>query len=391
MPNDMGRRAATRRVTTPLPDSAAATEEAPPRIVLVLQGGGALGSYQLGVFEALEQAGLRPDWIVGTSIGALNGAIIAGNAPERRLERLSAFWQGLARPALLARWGGPWGGPWGGMELPFETVWRRMEALWLGVPGLYRPLGGPLGGMGGPALYDPGPLRAHLAGLVEEARLNEGAPRLTVGAVSVATGRMRYFDSRDERLTLDHVLASAALPPAFPPVEIKGEPFWDGGLCSNTPIEAVFADRQRRSAVIVAVQLWQPEGPAPGGVWETMGRMRDIQFASRAATNIAHQAELHHLRHVVRELEKRLPEALAGDPEVKELTAWGCGTRMHVLHLVARPMPDEAHLKELDFGLDRLWARRAAGLEAATRMLQRAPWREWPDARAGVLVHEEGE
>lgn len=348
-----------------------------PQIVLVLQGGGALGAYQVGVVEALEEAGLRPDWVIGTSIGALNGAIIAGSAAEHRLDRLSAFWQGLACPSLLSAWGG-----W---ELPFEPAWRRMKAMWLGVPGLYG-LGSPVGG---PALYDPAPLRRRLERLVDIEQLNAGAPRLTVGAVSVATGAMRYFDTREERLRLDHVMASAALPPAFPPVQLDGEPFWDGGLYSNTPIEAVFADRRRRSALVFAVQLWQPVGTAPGCVWETMGRMRDIQFASRAATNIAHQAELHHLRHVVRELERRMPGALRADPAVKQLAAWGCGTMMHIVRLVAHPMPDEAHLKELDFGADRLQARREAGRAAAIRLLRRAPWRQEPDPAVGVTVHDD--
>lgn len=355
------------------------TSEPPPQVVLVLQGGGALGAYQVGVCEALEEAGLRPDWVIGTSIGALNGAIIAGNPAERRLERLAAFWQGLARPSLLSAWGG--------RELPFEPAWRRMEAMWFGVPGLYG-LGSSLGSA---ALYDPAPLRERLERLVDVEQLNAGSPRFTVGAVSAVTGRMRYFDTREERLGLDHVLASAALPPAFPPVQLNGEPFWDGGLYSNTPIEAVFADRRRRSSLVFAVQLWQPVGTAPGSISETMGRMRDIQFASRAATNIVHQAELHHLRHIVRELERRMPEALRADPEVRDLAAWGCGTTMHVVRLVARPGSDEAHLKELDFGSERLRARREAGRAAAVRMLRRAPWRQQPDPAVGVMVHEDDE
>lgn len=379
----MKRNGSRTRAADAAPDDAArspsATTQPPAQVVLVLQGGGALGAYQVGVFEALEEAGLRPDWVIGTSIGALNGAIIAGNAAERRLERLSAFWQGLARPSLLSAWGG-----W---DLPFEPAWRRIEAMWFGVPGLYG-LGSPFGG---PALYNPAPLRAQLERLLDIEQLNAGAPRFTVGAVSAATGRMCYFDTREERLGLDHVLASAALPPAFPPVHVNGEPFWDGGLYSNTPIEAVFADRRRRSSLVFAVQLWQPLGMAPGSVWETMGRMRDIQFASRAATNIAHQAELHHLRHVVRELGRRMPEVLRADPEVKQLAAWGCGTTMQVVRLVARPMPDEAHMKELDFGTDRLRARREAGRTAAIRMLRRAPWLQEPDPAVGVVVHEEDE
>lgn len=186
--------------------------------------------------------------MIGTSIGALNGAIIAGNAAERRLERLAAFWQGLARPSVLSAWGS-----W---ELPFEPAWRRMEAMWFGAPGLYGP-GTPLGGA---ALYDPAPLRERLERLVDIAQLNAGAPRFTVGAVSAATGAMRYFDTRERRLGLDHVMAFAALPLAFPPVQVDGESFWDGGIYSNTPIEAVLAVRRRRELSSLRGAALAPRG-----------------------------------------------------------------------------------------------------------------------------------
>lgn len=233
----------------------------PERTVLVLQGGGAIGAYQLGVAEALEDNGIRPDWVIGTSIGAINGAILAGNPSERRIEALSAFWERTARPSLADAFG------WAPM---IADAWRRMEAAMTGVPGLYAPRAGL-----GAAPYDTAPMRESLEALVDFDRLNAGAPRFTVGAVNVRSGAMRYFDTTQDRITAAHVMASAALAPAFPAVEIEGEPHWDGGLYSNTPIEAVFSDPQRQSAVIVAVQLWQPGGKPPADFAEAMARAGD--------------------------------------------------------------------------------------------------------------------
>jgi NTE family protein len=347
----------------------------PERVVLVLQGGGALGAFQLGVAEALVQAGIEPDWIVGTSIGALNGAILAGNPPGQRIERLAAFWDGMARSSLADAWG------W----LPAAaSAWRRMEAMTAGVPGLYGPRFGP-----GAAAYDTAPMRHSLDALVDLDRLNAGAPRLTVGAVSVTRGLMRYFDTASQRIGIDHVMASAALAPAFPSIEVDGEAYWDGGLYSNTPIEAVFSDARRRSAVIFAVQLWQPVGMLPADIAAAVVRVREIRFASRATANIEHQAELHHLRHVVRELERRMPETLRADAEVKALAAHGCATTMHVIRLIAPPLAGDAGLKELDFSRAAIDERRHAGREAAMRMIERAPWREAIDPAIGVAVHDD--
>jgi NTE family protein len=347
----------------------------PERVVLVLQGGGALGAFQLGVAEALTEAGIQPDWIVGTSIGALNGAILAGNPPDRRIERLAAFWDGMARSSVADAWG------W----LPAAaSAWRRMEAMTAGVPGLY----GPRFGVGG-AAYDTAPMRRSLDALLDIECLNAGAPRLTVGAVSVTRGRMRYFDTASQRIDVDHIMASAAIAPAFPAVEVDGDFYWDGGLYSNTPIEAVFSDSRRRSAVIFAVQLWQPDGVLPGDIASAMERVREIRFASRAAANIEHQAELHHLRHIVRELERRMPEQLREDPEVKALAAYGCATTMHVIRLIAPPLSGHAGLKDLDFSRAGIDERRQAGREAVMRMIQRAPWQDAVDPTIGVAVHDD--
>ena len=347
----------------------------PEHTVLVLQGGGALGAYQLGVVEALEESGIRPDWVIGTSIGAINGAIIAGNPPESRVARLAAFWERISRPSIAEAFG------W---APALADAWRRTEATMAGVPGLYAPRAG-----FGTAPYDTAPMRASLDALVDFDRLNADAPRFTVGAVNVLSGAMRYFDTTGTRIGPEHVMASAALAPAFPAVEIEGVPYWDGGLYSNTPIEAVFSDPQRRSAVIFAVQLWQPEGDMPADFAAALARTREIRFASRAERSLAHQAELHHLRHVVRELERHMPEQLRATPEVKALAAWGCATTMHVLRLVAPRLPGESGARDVDFSARMLRARREAGRTAALRMIARAPWTQPVDPAIGVMMHDD--
>ncbi len=208
----------------------------PGQVVLVLQGGGALGAYQVGVYEALHEAGIEPDWVIGTSIGAINGAIIAGNTPEARPERLEAFWDGIAQSAHAPLW--PFGPDAGNMLANLTTMaqgiapfFKPNPAAWFGPHAVL--------GIEAAAYYTTAPLAATLAALVNVDYVNSRRVRLTVGAVNVSNGEMRYFDNRDERLGLEHIMASGALPPAFPAVRINGVPYWDGGIYSNTPLEAV--------------------------------------------------------------------------------------------------------------------------------------------------------
>lgn len=362
-----------------------ATINKPPgQLVLVLQGGGALGAYQLGVYEALHEAGLEPDWVVGTSIGAINGALIAGNAPDRRLQRLQAFWELIAQD-------GP-GNAWGQALSNWGTLAR-------GIPGFFEPGPGSLYGPYTPlgldraAWYSTAPLRATLAELVDFERLagpddNGGRPRLTVGCVSACRGEMVYFDSRAGALLPEHVLASGALPPAFPAVRIEGEPYWDGGIYSNTPLECVLDDNPRRDSTIFSVHLWDPAGPEPQSIWEVGNRQKDIQYASRVDSHLARQQQIHQLRHIIRELGRQLSPELRRRPEVRELTAWGCGTEMHVLRLMAPRLAGEDQTKDMDFRRDSIEARRAAGLADTRAALAARPWAKPQDPTEGVHVHD---
>ena len=322
----------------------------PGQVVLVLQGGGALGAYQVGVFEALHASGIDPDWVIGTSIGAINAALIAGNAPEERMEKLDAFWRHVELPAMSANpfdWFGL-----GALVGNARTVTR-------GIPAFFEPSLDSLRGVQAAvgvekaAYYTTAPLRRTLSSLVDFDTLRkngrDGPMRLTVGAVNASTGAMRYFDSTRETIALDHVMASGALPPAFPAVRIDGDPYWDGGIYSNTPIEAVLDDMPRRDSLIFAVNVWHQTGPEPESIWQVMGRQKDIQYASRADSHIVRQKQIHRLRHVIRELASQLPAGKQNDPLVQELASFGCRTTMHVAHLIAPRLDGEDHTKDIDF------------------------------------------
>lgn len=355
----------------------------PGQVVLVLQGGGALGAYQGGVYQAMHEAGIAPDWVIGTSIGAINAALIAGNPPAHRLERLQSFWKHLARPQPML----PFAGDGLGSAL------GNLATLSLGVPGFFAPNPRALLGVKaalGPdaaAYYSTAALHTTLRDLVDPRRFNDGEVRMTVGAVSVRGGGMRYFDSRDEPLGLEHVLASGALPPGFPAVRIGEEWYWDGGIYSNTPIEAVFDDRPRRNSVIFAVNVWHAQGPAPESIWDVLGRHKDIQYASRDESHIERQKQIHRLRHVIRELVRQMPPSRQSARDVRDLASWGCSTVMHVVRLLAPRLDGEDHTKDIDFSTDGIEARWSAGYQDTKAMIARAPWSVESDGLEGVLVH----
>ncbi len=288
----------------------------PGQVVLVFQGGGALGAYQGGVYEAMHEAGIEPDWVIGTSIGAINAAIIAGNDIHSRLDCLREFWKRIERKPL---WGDtPFGHLAGNAASYFMTIFG-------GIPGYFSPNRdvawglNALVGVERAAFYTVDDLRKTVGEVVDFERIAAKKPRLTVGAVNVRTGKMHYFDSRTVPITLDHVLASGAVPPGFPAVRIDGDPYWDGGLYSNTPVEVVFDDNPRRDSVVFSVQIFPIAGPEPGSVVQVLSRQKDIQFASRADSHIPRQEHIHQLRHIVRELVRLLPERERETPQVREM------------------------------------------------------------------------
>src|SRR3954452_10191275 len=363
-------------------------KDLPGQVVLVLQGGGALGSYQAGVYQALHEAGIEPDWIIGTSIGAINASLIAGNAPEHRLAQLREFWKRMEQKPV-------W--DWHTSLPGFNEKLAYWSAVTHGIPGFFRP--NPLAHAGDSyplgadhaGFYSTAPLEETLRELVDFDLANRCAPRLTVGAAHVGTSQMRYFDSRDGELTVKHVMASGALPPAFPAVRIDGELYWDGGILSNTPTEAVFDDNPRKNSLIFSVHLWNPVGAEPNTILEVLNRQKDVQYSSRIASHIARQQQAHRLRHVISQLVRKMPDALRATEAVQELAGYGCATQMHVIRLLAPQLDCEDHTKDVDFSPSGIRMRRDAGYEATRRALARAAWQGQFDPLEGVILHQAAE
>src|SRR6266481_4988652 len=309
------------------------------QVVLVLQGGGALGAYQDGVGRKSPIDQLWPSSMFGNSLANLS-TIVSGIP-------------GFFTPNPQAIWG--------------PTFPLGIEKA---------------------SYYSTAPLKETLGRLVDFDCLSRRRVRLSVGAVNVRTSEMRYFDSRSMTLSAAHVMASGALPPAFPAITIDGESYWDGGIYSNTPIEVVLDDVPRRNSLIFSVNVWQPSGAEPTTIQQVMARHKDIQFASRGKSHVARQAQIHRLRHVIRELTNRLPAELRADPVVQDLAQYGCGTLMHLVRLLLPRLDGEDHTKDIDFsrsGIERRWK---AGHDHARKVLEHKPWEGAVDMLAGVVIHE---
>lgn len=349
-----------------------------------MQGGGAVGAFHLGVYQALHEGGKEPDWVIGTSIGAINAALIAGNHPQHRLARLRAFWERMQSRQVSHSAFALWPSMAGLAQLQ-----HNLGVVGQGIPDFFKPnlpawfnSRQPLG-IEKAAYYDTQPLRDTLAELVDFDFLARSPMRITVGAVNARTGQMRYFDSRHERLSVDHIMASGALAPAFGAVRIDGDPYWDGGLYSNTPIEVVLDDKPRCDSLIFACRLWEPHGDEPQSLWDVQGRLKDIQFASRAESHIERQRQLHRLRHIIRDLARQVPDSA----HARELGAWGCNTVMHVVSLMAPHLPGEDQTKDIDFTARGVHLRADAGLKLGRQALAEKSWETPHDPMEGVCVH----
>jgi NTE family protein len=329
--------------------------ERPPfaRIALVLQGGGALGAYQAGVYQGLDEAGLHPDWVAGISIGAVNAALIAGNPPEKRAERLRAFWETVTPPHVgQALW--PDGG---GNHLARGLMSRLSSAgvLVAGVPNFFSPRLllpwlHPPGGEGATSFYDTAQLKSTLERLVDFDRINHaGAMRLSLGAVNVRTGNFVYFDTDTHTIRPEHVMASGALPPGFPAVEIDGEHYWDGGVVSNTPLDWVVEARPAADSLIFQVDLWNARGTCPRTMAEVATRQKEIQYSSRTRlmTDRFHRAQT--LHNAMMTLVEKLPAELMDEPEVKMLLEHDGCKHYNIIHLIYRSRQYEWDSKDYDF------------------------------------------
>jgi NTE family protein len=327
------------------------------RVALVLQGGGAVAAYHGGVYRALDELGLRPDWVAGTSIGAVTAAIIAGNPPSQRVGRLEEFWRSISPPL----W---W--PWDAAREVHNTVSTVRTAL-RGTPlSPNRPLSpwlAPRGTQGALSYCDPGGLRAALERFVDFDCVNAGETRLSLSAVNVSTGVLRHFDSAHEPIGPEHVLAAMALAPALPAVEIDGELYWHGGVVSNTPLNAVLDSKPRSDTFCVMVDLYSSEGPVPSTMDGVMTRLEDIGSASRTDASLARFKEKHDLRRAIAALIDELPAETRHRPDVRAMAQLGCTTTMTIARLTYRPAHVGMLSRELDYSRRSVEEHMQAGYE----------------------------
>lgn len=355
------------------------------KVGLVLQGGGALGSYQAGVYEAMASSEYLPDWVAGISIGAVNAAIIAGNAPETRVERLRGFWHQITAPTA---W---WPSGLTGLLETWQQKLSAQSALIFGQPGFFTPRSAldwfsmekPI------SYYDTGALKSTLERLVDFDRINSmKETRLSVGAVNVRTGNLVYFDSEEISIRPEHIMASGALPPGLPPVEIDGEHYWDGGLVSNTPLQYVLDYYPRRSRLTFQVDVFQSFGQLPTNLEEVSERQNDIRYSSRTRVNTDAFQHKHDVRHAINELEKLLPLELLETEQGKRLHAFGCVTEMDIVQLIYRPLAPQGAAKDYEFSRSTMNARWQQGLSDAAATFQVAPWLAPKVDELGVRVFD---
>jgi len=381
--------------TTPAAEAARQYET----VALVLQGGGALGAYQCGVYEGLHDAGFRPNWFAGISIGAINAAILAGNAPEDRVARLREFWQRISTPAgvppPVADWQQQWlhALPAASMLAGWINSLGAWSALWQGQSGFFAPrlpppFARPPGSKGATSFYSTGPLKETLAEFVDFDRINRGPVRFSVGATDVQSGNMVYFDNRSTAIGVEHVMASGAFPPAFPGIEIGGRTYWDGGLVSNTPLEYVLGDTPRRETLALQVDLWSARGSVPRTIADVLERQKDIQFSSRTRHGTDRTTELQRLRLALGQLVDTLPDQRFPAELAPALDPWTCGKRINIVHLIYRSKSYEEQFKDYAFGPMAMREHWAAGMADIDRTLAHPDWFAPPRSGVGVVTHD---
>jgi NTE family protein len=359
--------------------------------ILVLQGGGALGAYQAGVFEGLAEAGLSPNWVTGVSIGGVNAALIAGNRPDRRVGRLRDFWSLVSSCALgcLSDKNRP-------AADPLRGVLNRMSAAasaTFGVPGFYAPRVPPAalmpaGSEEALSFYDNTPLRSTLEELIDFELVNRRAIRLSLGAVNVETGNSRYFDSLETPIGPEHVLASAALPPAFTPVEIDGQRYWDGGIVSNTPLWYVLDSSPPTRALVIQVDLFSASGERPRTLDQAMERHKDIMYSSKTRFNTRRVHELQQLRSPLHRLLQKLPENLRLDPDAKALEKLCGSTHIDIVHFINRHGAYSSFSKDYEFSRAAMLQRWEAGLADVRRSVAHPEWLKRSRPAEGIQVYD---
>jgi NTE family protein len=359
--------------------------------VLLLQGGGALGSYQAGVYQALAEANLHPDWVAGVSIGAINSALIVGNPPEKRVERLREFWEAVSTSPLGLPYFPSLAFPDTMHSLLNQT--RALGILLFGAPSFFAPrlpLPMPWEVNRADALsyYDVSPLKVTLERLIDFDRINAGGTRLSVGAVNVRTGNLVYFDATTHRIAPAHIIASGSLPPGFPATEIDGEYYWDGGIVSNTPLQWVVESRPRRDTLAFQIDLWSAQGEVPRNLADADVRAKEIRFSSRTRAGTDRYKNAQKLRIAFASLLERLPDDLRGLPEVAQLAAEANDKVCNIVHLIYRAKKYEGSAKDYEFSRRTMEEHWLAGYRDAVRTLSQREIFEPPDRLEGVRTFD---
>src|SRR5450631_35770 len=368
------------------------TTPAKAQRVLVLQGGGALGSYQAGAYQALCHFDFEPEWVAGISIGAVNAAIIAGNERDKRVDRLKEFWAMVSAPV-------PWR-PLGNGDRS-RSVFNETSAALIatfGVPGFFTPRlpPAPLWPPGSPqsqSYYDTAPLKKTLERLVDFDRINDLKTRLSIGAVSVTTGNFRYFDNFEfkklgKKIGPEHIMASGALPPGFPSIVIEGEHFWDGGIASNTPLDYVLDVETSRDLLIFQVDLFSARGPLPVTLLDAAEREKDIRFSSRTRMNTDKNKQIHNIRRALRELIGKLPDYLRNDPSVEILCKAAQENTVTVVHLIYRSKNYESSSKDYDFSRIGMVEHWGAGVRDVHLSMRHEDWLEQPQSGETMMTYD---
>jgi NTE family protein len=357
------------------------------RIALVLQGGGALGAYQVGVYQALQEAGLEPDWVCGVSIGAINSAIIAGNPPADRLRKLRLFWERITERKI-----------WN--YTPDGDVFRKARnatSSWLtimhGQPGFFTPRQPSpwmsfAGSQTATSYYDNSPLRETLLELVDFDRINSRETRFAVGAVNVLDGNFIYFDNATDVIVPEHVMASGALPPALPMVKIGTDYFWDGGIVSNTPLQHLLEQDDHLNSLVFQVDLFSARGDLPRDIQDVMARQKDIMYSSRTRYTTDLFRRIHTWKTKLRQALDKVPADQLTEDEGKLREELVALPEITILHLIYQQKSYEGHAKDYEFSGTSMREHWQSGLEDTARTLKHRKWIEMPPPGHGVLVHD---
>ena len=374
------------------------------QVVLIFQGGGSLGAYQAGVYEGIAHAGIEPTWVSGISIGSINAAIVAGNPPEKRVERLHDFWDTVCRrPSMSAGFAAEAIGLMGfGLEPFQETIKQTVNkafgsyaasmAILEGQNEFFypRPFAPGFGNPSQVSFYDTSPLKATLERLVDFDRINhKDSMRISLGATNVGTGNFVFFDNRHMKIGPEHVMASGSLPPGFPATEIDGEYYWDGGCVSNTPLLYIMNESNNQDSLIFQVDLWSAHGKLPSNIFEVTERQKDIQYSSRTRAITDLVRNMHRMRQLLLDTIDRVPEAVRkADPYFDRMAEQAMGSNYNVVQLIYQNKFGEGQYKDAEFSAESMQRHWAIGLDDFDNTLADASCLEMPPPGVNFVTYD---